>query len=361
MDKLSIIVPTYKEALNIPALCERIHGALDKSSYDYEVIIVDDDSGDGIDSAVDKLKTEYPVKIHIRKGERGLASAVIKGFEIAEGSVFMVMDADLSHPPEKIPEVAAPVFSGEADFSIGSRFVPGGDADHFNLFRKMNAQVSKLLARPFTRVNDPMAGFFAFKASILNDAAPLDPVGFKIGLEVIVKASPQNVVEVPIKFMERLHGESKLSLKEQVNYLRHLLKLIRFKYEAYYQFLLFAAIGSSGMIIDLTTVFCTRELLGLSFRIARVAGVLLAMTSNFLLNRKFTFPNGRKRGFAWQYVAFLVTSLIGFSVNWLISVYLVEDVPFFGVGYWYLLASFIGILGGMVINFIGSRYVVFRD
>lgn len=360
MQMLSIIVPTYREAPNIAPLCEGIHAALAERPYSYEIIIVDDDSGDGIEDTVSELKKRYPVRVFVRKGERGLASAVIKGFELAGGDVLLVMDADLSHPTEKVPDVAAPVFSGEADFCIGSRFVPGGNADHFNLFRRLNAGVSKLLARPFTRANDPMAGFFAFPASILKDAAPLDPIGFKIGLEVIVKAAPQRVAEVPIQFRERLHGESKLSLKEQVNYLRHLLKLLRFKYEALYQFILFAAIGSSGMVVDLSTVFITRECVGFSFRVARVAGVLLAMSTNFLLNRRFTFPDGRKKSMAWQYAAFLVTSMLGFCVNWLISVYLVENIAYFGRGYFYLLAAFIGILGGMVINFIGSRYVVFR-
>lgn len=360
MNKLSIIVPTYKEALNIAPLTEKIHQVLNDQTYGYEIIIVDDNSNDGTEEAAAKLAGTYPVTLHVRKDERGLASAVIKGFEFASGNVIAVMDGDLSHPPEKIPELVSHIFEGKSEFSMGSRFVAGGNADHFNLFRKLNAGVSRLMARPFTRVSDPMAGFFAFPSSLLEKAAPLDPIGFKIGLELIVKAAPATCIDIPIHFSERLHGESKLSLKEQVNYLRHLVKLFRFKFEALYQFILFCVVGTSGMAVDLTTLFIARESAGLPFRYARVIGVIAAMTTNFFLNRKYTFSEGRDRGASAQYVLFLLVSAVGFSVNWLISVFLVENTVFFASGYFYLLASVIGILGGTIINFAGSRYIVFK-
>ena len=218
----SIVVPTYKEAENIIPLTERIDYSLKKAKIAYEIVIVDDDSDDGISDIVNKIGTKYNIKIKIRKNEKGLASAVIEGIKISNGDIITVMDADLSHPPEKIPELVQKITDENADFVIGSRFVAGGSMSHFNFYRRLNAWISKTLARPFTKINDPMAGFFAFPKKILKKNVKLNPLGFKIGLELLVKTDPKKILEIPIEFKERLHGESKLSLKEQLNYLLHL-------------------------------------------------------------------------------------------------------------------------------------------
>jgi dolichol-phosphate mannosyltransferase len=227
---VSIIVPTYKEAKNIPVLVDKIDRALKPHAVPYEIIIVDDNSQDGIDAAVTALRPTYPVTLKVRIGEKGLSSAVIAGFALAQGSIFAVMDADLSHPPEKIPELVQPIRDEKAEFVIGSRFVAGGSAAHFNWYRRLNAWVSKMIARPFTTVSDPMTGFFAFDRNILDRGGQLSPLGFKIGLELIVKCSPKTIMEIPFEFQERLHGESKLSLRQQVLYLLHLKRLFQYKY-----------------------------------------------------------------------------------------------------------------------------------
>jgi dolichol-phosphate mannosyltransferase len=227
---VSIVVPTFREAENIPILCREIDAALRAAGLPFEIVIVDDDSGDGIAEAVESLrKLPLNISLMIRKGERGLASAVIEGFRHASGDVIVVMDADLSHPPGKIPDLAGPIIVGEADFVIGSRFIPGGSAGHFNAYRKWNALISRMLARPLTGVGDPMAGFFAFPRKLLTPEVALAPLGFKIGLEMIVRAAPKRIREVGIHFQKRLKGKSKLSLKEQLCFLMHLARLYAYK------------------------------------------------------------------------------------------------------------------------------------
>jgi len=359
MPSISIIVPTCKEAANVPVLTEKIGKVMKKESLSYEIIFVDDNSGDGIDSAVGRLKNQgYPVKLKIRTDEKGLSSAVIAGFGLAEGDFYLVMDADLSHPPERIPALVRPLKDGSADFVVGSRFVEGGSASHFNWYRKLNARVSKILASLFVKVKDPMAGFFAFPAHILKDTSILNPLGFKIGLELMVKCGPKKIIEVPIHFQERLYGESKLSIKEQVLYLLHLKRLFYFKYTGLYEFIIFSMIGASGVIVDLFFVFLSYDVMEIPFRLALVVAFVFALSSNFLLNRKFTFPHGKDGSMAKQYVAFFAVCLMGFAVNWFISVYLYENIPFFNR--LYLMAAFMGILGGLLINFLGSKFLVFR-
>jgi dolichol-phosphate mannosyltransferase len=227
---VSVIVPTYREAENLPVLVEAISRALAGHARGFEIIVVDDNSGDGTEEACARLAWGHPLRLLVRRQERGLASAVVHGMNAARGTFLVVMDADLSHPPEALPALLAPLRAGRADFVIGSRYAPGGSTEEgWGLYRWLNSKVATLLAWPLARVRDPMAGFFALPRSLFRSAAALDPIGYKIGLELLVKCRCRNVVEAPIHFRNRLHGQSKLSLREQVNYLRHLGRLYRFR------------------------------------------------------------------------------------------------------------------------------------
>lgn len=352
---ISIIIPTYKEAENIPVLAKKLNETL--KNYNYEIIIVDDDSNDGTIEAVNKLKKQYKIILKVRKNIKGLSSAVIAGFKISKGDIIVVMDADLSHPPKKVLELVNEISKNNYEFAIGSRFVKGGSIVNFNIYRKLNAWIAKTLARPLFKVQDPMSGFFAFPAKLLKKKVELNPLGFKIGLELLVKLSPNNVSEIPINFQERLHGVSKLSLKEQLLYIRHLIRLYDFKYKSIVQFLKFSIIGTTGMTIDLTLVYVSKEFFALHFRIARIIGFVFALTSNFFLNRKFTFQK-KDGNIAFQYIKFFIVAVIAFSVNWFMSVYLYENLAFFNK--YYLLAAFMGILCGLTINFFGSKIIVFK-
>lgn len=228
---ISIVVPTYREAENIPVLVPRIDEATRDAGLKYETVIVDDDSDDGSAEAVASLAERgLPVRIIVRKGERGLSTAVIRGFDESSGRILICMDADLSHPPEVIPRMVRLLRSGQADFVLGSRFCEGGSTDaDWGVLRWLNSKVAQILARPLSRLSDPMSGFFALPRSIYQQARGLNPIGYKIALELIVKCPVERIREVPIHFADRRLGRSKLNVHEQLNYLRHLSRLYRYR------------------------------------------------------------------------------------------------------------------------------------
>jgi len=224
--RVSVIVPTYNERDNLEALASRVFAAISPSES--ELLLVDDDSPDGTAQRAAELAQRWPVRCIVRKGERGLATAVIRGLAEARGERLVVMDADLSHPPEKIPELLAALEKPGVQLAVGSRFVKGGEVDlHWPLHRRLNSLAARLLARPLTPVRDMMSGFFAVRRRELR-LEGLEPVGYKIALELIVRHRWTRVVEVPITFSDRAAGRSKLNIGEQLRYLRHLARLYRF-------------------------------------------------------------------------------------------------------------------------------------
>jgi dolichol-phosphate mannosyltransferase len=230
--KLTVVVPTYREAENLPELIRRVFAAASQIDMATEMVVVDDDSRDGTEQICSEMQELYAVKLITRKGERGLATAVQCGIESATSEWIIVMDADLSHPPEVIPNLVRKLREG-ADFVLGSRYVKGGSTDaQWSLYRWLNSRIAILLAKGLTNVKDPTSGYFAFPKRILKSAPPLSPVGYKIGLEILAKARCQKVVEIPIAFVDRQRGTSKLNLKEQLLYLRHLGRLYCFRLRA---------------------------------------------------------------------------------------------------------------------------------
>jgi dolichol-phosphate mannosyltransferase len=228
LPSVSIITPTYREVLNIPGLLARVAALRESSGLDIELLFMDDSSNDGSVEAVAAAGLPWAT-IVVRTQDRGLSPAVVDGLRRARNDVVVVMDADLSHPPEKIPEMVRALLDGQ-QFVIGSRYVRGGSTDDdWGLVRWLNSRVATLLARPLTSAQDPMAGFFAFRRDDLARAEELSPIGYKIGLELIVKCGFDKVGEVPIHFTDRELGESKLTLKEQLLYLKHLRRLYAFK------------------------------------------------------------------------------------------------------------------------------------
>jgi dolichol-phosphate mannosyltransferase len=223
---VSVIVPTYREVESLPHLIDRL-SPLRARFRSFELIVMDDDSKDGTDALLEKLALPW-VRLIVRTEDRGLSRAVVDGLGVARYEIIAVMDADLSHPPEILPRMVAEARAHE--FVVGSRYVGGGKVDQgWSLLRWINSKVATLMARPFTHVKDPMSGFFAFRRTLLARTAKLDPVGYKIGLELIVKSGVRDIVEVPIHFSDRRYGESKLSLREHFAYLRHIGRLTTFK------------------------------------------------------------------------------------------------------------------------------------
>ncbi|EDL60234.1 glycosyltransferase [Gimesia maris] len=357
MLQLSIIVPTYCEAENLTVLIPRVNRVLTEAELDAEIIVVDDDSPDETIQVCEKLAENCPLRLITRKNERGLSTAVIAGLNAASGGILLVMDADLSHPPEKIPELVSALNQRQADFVIGSRYVEGGTTDQsWGWFRKWNSRVATWLSRPFTSARDPLAGFFAIKRqTYLKAHQILNPVGYKIGLELIVKCRCRNVVEIPIEFTDRVAGSSKLSFKEQLRYLKHLKRLFDFKYQNYAYFTQFALIGLTGVFVNLQMLALLSN--WMISPIAVALAIWTSMSTNFLLNRNITFSYARHKPFLKQYLSYCGSCLTGAVFNWLTTMVLSRSFQFFEKRI--LLAAFIGILVGMGFNFLLCRYLVF--
>lgn len=228
--QLSIIVPTFREAENLGPLMQRVFDAVDRAGLAAEMIIVDDNSQDGSAAIVEAARAEHDVRIVVREQERGLSTAVLRGFQEARGPVLLVMDADLSHPPEKIPDLYRAVAEGGADFAIGSRYVEEGQTRNWPWLRKLNSLGATVLARPLTAARDPMAGFFCLPRRVWETADELSPLGYKIGLELLVKGRCRSLKEIPIEFADRHAGQSKLNARQQWLYLRHLWRLYGYRY-----------------------------------------------------------------------------------------------------------------------------------
>ncbi|OVE77892.1 hypothetical protein BVX99_01330 [bacterium F16] len=258
--ELSVIVPTYHEAANIGPLVERIEATLNAAGIDHELLIVDDNSQDGIEEVVTKLaESGVPITCLVRLTDKGLSKAVIHGFQQATGRILVCMDADLSHPPEGLPAMIKPIQDDQAEFVIGSRFTKGGSiSEAWTLPRWINSKVATLLCWPlhFGRVKDPMAGFFAIPRKAFERGSRINPIGWKVGLELLVKCRCNPITEVPIHFENRIEGESKLNMKHQLEYLFHLHTLYLFRYPfTYILIIAFFLIGLIAGIIGLAQVF----------------------------------------------------------------------------------------------------------
>jgi len=225
---ISVILPTYNEAPNIAPAVSAIEAVFRENRMDGEIIVVDDDSPDGTAEIAGRLAGGYPIRIHVRKGPRGLSRAVMDGFEIAQGEVCVVMDADLSHPVDRIPAMVRPILDGACDITVGSRNIPGGGAEHWPFFRRLVSRAAGFLARGVTSLSDPTSGFMAIRRSKL-EGVRLDPLGWKIVLEAVVKTGAK-VVEVPIVFSDRRFGRSKLNARVEWDYLRQLGRLYASRY-----------------------------------------------------------------------------------------------------------------------------------
>ena len=354
---LSVVIPTYKEVLNIPLISKAVGEAL--GDMPYEVIFVDDNSQDGSVEAVEKISHQYPVRIEVRTEERGLSTAVMHGIDQAKGEYIVVMDADLSHPATAIPNMLEKLIGGDADFIVGSRYVKGGSFDEdWGFFRLLNSKIATWLALPICHVKDPMSGFFAFKRSNMPAMHMLSPLGYKIGLEIMVKGRFKKPAEVPIHFIDREHGESKLDFKEQLLYLRHLRRLYRFKFPAASEFLQFGMVGGTGFLVDTFFYWALQTFFGLNHTVARAISFWPAVTWNWFWNRTLTFSDRKKGKKLSQWLGFVGTSLYGFAIN-VGSYHLLTDyVPFFSENKY--LALMAGVLMGMGFNFMAARIFVFR-
>jgi dolichol-phosphate mannosyltransferase len=206
---VSIIVPTLNEEENIAPLVSQITACAVPFR---EILFVDDYSTDATRAEIRALEVSHPIRLIQQEEEAlGLAGAIMSGARAAEGEILLVMDADLSHPPERIKDLLAPLFAGSADLVVGSRYVKGGSTPGWPIWRRIVSRAGAALAYPLTGLQDSMCGFFAIGRSRLLELAP-QTSGFKIVFETIVRADGTlRVREIPIAFRERVRGKSKMS------------------------------------------------------------------------------------------------------------------------------------------------------
>ena len=354
---LSIIVPTFREADNIAPLAERIDAALSGTGIEWELLLVDDDSNDGSEAVAAELARRLPVRMVTRRETpRDLSLAVIEGIRLSRFDRLVVMDADLSHPPERIVDLLA-ALDGDCDIVIGSRYTSGGVVDRsWSLYRVLNSRLATWLARPLVRCSDPMAGFFATRRSRLPELRTLRPMGYKIALELMVRGHLR-VREVPIDFRDRSIGFSKMNWRQQIRFLRHLSRLYNYKFGSLARIPLFSVVGASGLIVDLA-FYLGLQWAGVEHRLARFLSFWPAVSWNWALNRGLTFSERARQPRVGQWARFMASSLIGLGVNVGSYALLTSHVELFDRHR--LLAFFCGVGLGSLVNFVVADLYVYR-
>lgn len=334
--QFSLVIPTYNERRNIESIVEQLSNLLNTvMPNDYELIVVDDDSPDRTWEVAQNLTDIYPhLQVMRRQGEKGLASAVIRGWQIAQGEILGVIDADLQHPPEVLLQLLKMTQQG-ADLAVGSRHVEGGGVSEWSLMRRLlsrGAQVLGLIILPNVvgRVSDPMSGYFLVRRQAI--AGPiLSPTGYKILLEVIGRGNIKTIAEAGYVFQERQEGESKVTWKQYVEYLIHLVRLrSRGRIERLQQrlqfplhrFLRFGLVGLSGVFVDMVVFYLLSDPTTLAWGLTRskIIAAEVAIINNFLWNDYWTFADIANRQKGWQkrikrFIKFNVICLAGLILN----------------------------------------------
>jgi dolichol-phosphate mannosyltransferase len=216
--ELTMVVPTYNERDRLGELVQAIFAESGAAGLALELVIVDDNSPDGTGALADELAGRHRITVVHRAGKLGLGTAVVEGFRASTAPVVGVMDADFSHPPSLIPVLYAAFRETGADVVVGSRYVPGGSTPAWPFSRRVLSRTACLLARPLSLVRDAASGFFLIKREIALGVT-IKAGGFKILLELLVRAWPTHLVEVPYQFDDREAGESKMNKREAAGYL----------------------------------------------------------------------------------------------------------------------------------------------
>jgi dolichol-phosphate mannosyltransferase len=356
--ELSVVVPTFNERDNVTALFRKLEAAL--AGRAWEVIYVDDNSPDGTWDVVRALAREDSrVRCIRRIGRRGLSGACIEGILASSAPCAAVIDADLQHDETQLPKMLALLQGGEADLVVGSRYIEGGSADSFDKQRAGASRLATQVAKRVLRVEiaDPMSGFFMIRRDRFEQLAPqLSTQGFKILLDIVATARGSlRIKEIPYSFGSRLHGESKLDSMVALDFLGLVLAKLTGDVVSL-RFLLFAMVGSLGLLVHLVVLFVALEVFNVPFPEAQACGALMAMTSNFLLNNFLTYRDQRLQGFGilrGMLLFYLVCS-VGLIANVGVAFSVYDQEPI-----WWL-AGAAGALMGVVWNYAMSGLFVWR-
>ncbi|MDE1769888.1 MAG: glycosyltransferase family 2 protein [Thaumarchaeota archaeon] len=368
-------MPTYNESKNIVKILDSLRVAITRE-MNAEIIVVDDNSPDGTSNTVEEYAKnsknhEYSIKVIRRDNKKGLSSAIVTGIQRAKGDAVVVMDSDMSHPPQTIPKMVEELQNSDYDIVVASRYVKGGTVSGWPFKRKLISKGATKIAQHGLgiKIKDPMSGFFAFKRHIVNNIN-FDAIGYKILLEILVKARGAKVKEIPYNFIDRTTGKSKMDVSVGVDYLKSVWKLYRYgksvkvsERRTSVHFLSkagrFYTVGASGLLVNYFVSFLFGAVLSnLWYIYATMIGIVFSMTTNFILNKIWTFED---RNFAskrtlMQYGLFLGFSGIG-AVFQLLMVYGLVELRHVN----YSIALFLAVAIASVGNFLLNKKWTFQE
>lgn len=354
MTQFSIVIPTLNESENIDSLLGRLF-ALNFPAGHFEVIVVDDGSADGTQDKVRTWSINSNVRLIERKAKPDLTASILAGVAVAQSEVIVVMDADLSHPPESVPAVVSPILEGQYDIAVGSRYIPGGSIENWPLHRKLLSRIGGWIARPICDVNDATSGFFAFRRELANSISN-EAQGYKILLELLMANHGKiRTTEIPICFRDRTHGTSKLSLFHQQAYLQRLITLAGGT-ATLNTAGRFAIVGLIGVVID-ALVFQWMMAQSAGLALSHFVSFFVAATSNYIFNSKWSFREHHAGYLRWNHFGrFLMVAALALLLRGgvlALLVYVWELPP--------LLAIFPAIVTTAVVNYLGSAFYVFPN
>jgi dolichol-phosphate mannosyltransferase len=352
---LSIILPTYNEKDSIIRTIESIKKVIPKNQK-YEIIVADDNSPDKtwdlVNKTYSKSKNIYSIR---RMKNRGLAPAVIEGFENAKGDYLAVMDADGQHDEKILPLMIKAIKKN--DLVIGSRFVKGGSVEGWSKKRLAGSKAAAALAKPLlkNKVNDPMSGFFMLTKELFNKVKPkLDGMGYKILLDILFQTKKIKIEEIGFKFRIRDAGESKISSKVIIEYL---LMLLKQAYRTNKRLLKFLIVGTSGVLVNLGIYTLLTRLLNSPELLSLAIAIEISIITNFILNNYWTWNHIKsKSSFFTKLLKFNLTSLVGAGINMgifhlLYSILNMHDI----------ISNLIGIMTATAFNFIINNIWTFKN
>ena len=359
---ISVVIPTYNEAAVIEETLRRAAASLRRPGQDFELIVVDDSSGDGTAELAESLSDELPVRVLRRPGRLGLATAVIDGWNVARGDVLGVMDADLQHPPEVLSSLAEAIREDDVDIVVASRYIAGGGTSQWSWLRRFMSKGATHLAAcvlPLTLadVSDPMSGMFFVRASAISGVR-LNPLGYKILLEVLAKARRRAYVEVPYVFEQRGRGSSKLGARQYLEFLLHLARLAGSTGQLA-AWMRYGLVGLVGAAINLVGLYLLVERGGWPLVLALPVAIQVALISNFFWNETLTFRAYRplaaaESKLASRFFGYEIVCIPGAVLNGLVTLVL------FTRGIHLLFSAAAGILAGGLLNLFFNIPAIWR-
>lgn len=367
--QVSIILPTYNESQNILEMLRSIRESIPRS-VSAQAIVVDDNSPDGTGRIVEEHKrgmkqmAGYTIDVIHRRAKAGLGAAILQGIGHARGETIVVMDSDMSHPPHVIPKLLD-ALRHRCDIAVASRYIRGGRIDGWPAKRKIISWGASTIARKVLGITakDPMSGFFAFRRNLVEGVS-LDGIGFKVLMEMLVKIRGARITEVPYTFRDRQLGSSKMGVRAIADYCRAVWRLylhggaeprdsVRFLSKA----ARFYTVGASGFLVNYAISLLFTQMPQFWYLHANLLGIAASITSNFLLNKTWTFQDrdfGARRTLI-QYAKFIGFGSAGAAVQLGIVYSMVEG------GWSYPVSLAVGVLTAALGNFLLNKKWTFGE